>query len=492
MRKFKFSILSLAGAISLCSALFLNSCDTSTNNLPTITVSRDTIIFDTVFTSLGSMTKVFLIRNNSNETVNLDRVYIPSGLSGPYRMNVNGFTGPSVTDLELEAHDSMYVFVEVTLDPNGGTGPLISEDSIVVEYNNSANYAKAMLVAFGQDALYYYPTDTTSYGLPYSTLPCNTTWGPGKPIVVVGYLQDTCAGGTLTILPGTQVHFYSNSALFMDDGSTLQVLGDAHNPVVFQGTKLEYAYRDIPGQWDRIYLFEGSTNHIIRNAVIKNAFIGLQFDDATAMTSPGYVTTSPKKVVLENVTIKNMSAVGILSRQYNIEGYNVLINNCGQYCAAFTYGGDIKFYQSTFANYWSGSIRNFPSLFFNNYYYDGSAHGATLNFEFNNGIVYGSSLSEVEFDSLSTSPFNYNFRNSLLRLEAIMPTPAMHFTSIVKNQEPKFTDDFDGIYTIKSGSGAINIGDPSFVGTFSSQLMFDLQGANRLTSGNPDAGAFEK
>jgi hypothetical protein len=474
------------------SSFFLTSCAPESNNLPKITVSRDTVIFDTIFTSIGSMTKIFLIRNNSDETVNLDRVYIPSGNTGPYQFNVNGYTGPSVTDLELEAHDSIYVFVEVTLDPNGGTNPLIVEDSIVVEYNNHANYAKAMLVAFGQDAIYYYPTDTTSYGLPYSTLPCgNITWGPGKPIVIVGYLQDTC--GTLTVLPGTKVHFYSNSALFMSDGSTLQVLGDANNPVVFQGAKLEYAYKDIPGQWDRIYLLEGSTNHIIRNAVIKNAFIGLQLDDQTALGGGG--NASPKKLVMENVKIQNMSAVGILSRQYNFDAYNLLISNCGQYCAALTFGGNINLYHCTFADYWSGGIRNFPSFYFNNYFYDGvnPVRYAALNLQFNNGIVYGNNLGEIDFDSAGVAGFTYQINNSLLKTDNNFKTPALHFNAAnVYNQEPDFTDDFHGIYTLGNTSAAIDIGDPTYVGMFSDKLMFDLNGSNRLTSGNPDAGAFER
>lgn len=489
MRKQRRTWLDIAGVMIIFTSMLLTSCQEDISNLPKITVSKDTVIFDTVFTNLGSMTKVFLIRNNSNETVNLDRVYIPSGNSGPYRFNVNGYTGPSVEDLELEGKDSMYVFVEVTLDPNGGTGPLISEDSIVVEYNNGADYARSILVAFGQDANYYYPTDTLNSGLPYSIISCNTTWGPSKPIVVVGYAV-VDSGCTLTILPGTQIHFYSNSALWVYQYSTLHVLGEAHNPVVFQGTKLEYAYRDVPGQWDRILINEGSTDNIIRNAVIKNAFIGLQFDDFTALGT--YNTSTPKKTVLQNVKIKNMSAVGIFSRQYNIDGYNVLINNCGQYCAAFTYGGNIRFYQSTFANYWSGSIRNFPSLFFNNYYYDGLVHEAALNLEFNNGIVYGNTLSEIDYDSTNLAPFNFIIRHSLLKMDEDMLTPALHYSNIVKNLDPKFTDDFNDIYTLDEGSAAINIGDPSFVGLFSDQLMFDLKGSNRLVSGAPDAGAFEK
>src|SRR5687767_15245063 len=96
--------------VAIYVSAWMSSCTPDINNLPAITVSRDTVIFDTVFTNMGSMTKVFLIRNNSNQTVNLDRVYIPSGTTGPYHFNVNGHVGPSVEDLELEAQDSMYVF----------------------------------------------------------------------------------------------------------------------------------------------------------------------------------------------------------------------------------------------------------------------------------------------------------------------------------------------------------------------------------------------
>jgi hypothetical protein len=478
------------GVVVILTGFLLSSCSEDVNNQPKITVSKDTVIFDTIFTNLGSMTKVFLIRNNSNETVNLDKVYIPGGTNSAYRFNVNGFLGPVVTDLELEAHDSMYVFVEVTLDPNGGTNPLIVEDSLVVEYDQGANYSRAILVAFGQDADYYYPTDTFSSGLAYSVIPCNTTWGPGKPIVVVGYAV-VDSGCTLTILPGTQVHFYTNSALWVYQYGTLHAMGEAQSPIVFQGTKLEYAYRDVPGQWDRILINQGSTDNIIRHAVIKNGFIGLQLDDVDAWYYN--VLTTPSQLQVENVKIENMSAVGIFSRHYNMDGYNLLIDNCGQYCAAYTFGGNVRLYHSTLANYWSGGIRNFPSLFFNNYFVNGNiVNSAPLNFEFNNGIVYGNVLAEVDFDSTTSAPFNYIFRNSLLRLDSDLPTPGLHFSNIIKNQEPDFTDDFNQVYTLKSGSAAINIGSAAIVGAHPGQLLFDLKGANRLSSGNPDAGAYEQ
>ena len=98
----KSTYLSIIGVVFLITTFLLTSCTEVVSNLPKITVSRDTVIFDTVFTSMGSMTKIFLIRNDSNETVNLDKVYIPAGNASNYRFNVNGFEGPSVEDLELD------------------------------------------------------------------------------------------------------------------------------------------------------------------------------------------------------------------------------------------------------------------------------------------------------------------------------------------------------------------------------------------------------
>jgi len=79
-----------------------------------------------------------------------------------------------------------------------------------------------------------------------------------------------------------------------------------------------------------------------------------------------------------------------------------------------------------------------------------------------------------------------------LLLDDQQPTPAIHYVNCVINQEPEFTDDFNGIYTLKNISPALNIGDPAIVNSFADKLLFDLAGNNRLTSNNPDAGVFEK
>lgn len=473
----------------------LNSCQQQANGpISQISFSRDTVIFDTVFTQMGSHTEVFLIRNTGNQPVKFDRIYIGGGSNSPYRFNVNGVPGNSnneVLNMELDGNDSLYVFVEVTLDPNNATAPLIYEDSVVVEMGTQ--YRKAELVAFGQDAYYFYPTDTlTNAGIPYSIIPCDMVWTAEKPYVIVGWavVDSDCK---LTIQPGARIHFFNNGALWVYKDGSLQVLGERDNPVTFEGTRLEYKYRETPGQWDRILINEGSTDNIIRNAIIKNGFIGLQCDNLDAITgTPG----TPNQLTLENVQIRNMSGLGIYSNNYNIRGFNLLVNNCGQYSTVFAFGGNIELYHATIVNYWSRSTRRFPALFMNNFYVrplDNVVLSQPLNAKFYNCIFYGNADNEVGWDKVTATALNFTFDHCLLKIDPNVNTSDVNFfNQIVKNADPRFEDTFVQDFRLKENSSAINKGNPAFVTNYNNQLLFDLKGSNRLWNGAPDLGALER
>ncbi len=472
-----------------------SSCDQQINgSISQISFSRDTVLFDTVFTQMGSHTEVFLIRNTGSQPVKFDRIYIGGGNTSAYRFNVNGVPGNSsneVLNVELDGNDSLYVFVEVTLDPNNATNPLIYEDSVVVEIGTQ--HRKALLVAFGQDAHYFYPTDTlTSAGIPYSIIPCDMVWTAEKPYVIVGWavVDSDCK---LTIQPGARIHFFNNGALWIYQKGTLHVLGERDNPVTFEGTRLQYQYRETPGQWDRILINEGSTDNIIRNAIIKNGFIGLQCDNFDAIAgTPG----TPNQLTLENVQIRNMSGLGIYSNNYNIQGYNLLVNNCGQYSTVFAYGGNIELYHSTIVNYWSRSTRRFPALFMNNFYVrpsDNAVLSLPLNAKFYNCIFYGNADNEVGWDNVNATGLNFKFDHCLLKIDPEVNTSDVNrFNQIIKNTDPKFEDTFTQDFRLKSNSSAIDKGNPTFVINNISKLLFDLKGSNRLWNGAPDLGAMER
>jgi len=119
-----------------------------------LSFSQDTVVFDTVFTTLGSTTQQFKFYNNDNKTINVEQIELMGGESSPYRINVDGVAGTHFTNIELEGKDSLFVFVEVTLDPNNGLNPMIIEDSIRFRTNGSDQYVN--LAAWGQDAYFHY------------------------------------------------------------------------------------------------------------------------------------------------------------------------------------------------------------------------------------------------------------------------------------------------------------------------------------------------
>ena len=126
---------------------------------------------------------------------------------------------------------------------------------------------------------------------------------------------------------GTEVYFHNNSGLWAYIGGTLKVEGTLANPVTFQGDRLESAYADAPGQWDRIWLNESPNVHQITYAKIRNAFIGIQ---AEPLANYGWNC----EVEVKNTIIENMSGAGILSRLSIVDGFNVLISQCQQYALA--------------------------------------------------------------------------------------------------------------------------------------------------------------
>src|SRR5215475_4368656 len=65
--------------------------------------SDDTLHFDTVFTSVGSITGFFRIYNDNNQKLRLDKVSLGGGAGSFFKMNVDGTAGSEVDDVEIDA-----------------------------------------------------------------------------------------------------------------------------------------------------------------------------------------------------------------------------------------------------------------------------------------------------------------------------------------------------------------------------------------------------
>lgn len=483
MRNSLFYVLLLLVLVSAMSSCTKD--DILADSSAKLEFSQDTVLFDTVFVSLGSTTKQLIIHNRNNGKLRISSIRLAGGSASHFRLNLDGIPGDVFTDIEIPAKDSLYMFIEVTVDPNQATTPYLVLDSIL--FTTNGNLQDVDLVAFGQNAHFIVADSvllTGSGKIHYALLDPNLNaqihWDNTLPYVVYGGYAVVDSTQTLTIDAGTKVYFGNNSGLWVYRYGTLKVNGTKDLPVNFQGVRLESYYQDIPGQWDRIWINEGSDQNEINYAVIRNGFIGLQ-------TEPLFDTVPPKKLKLYNTVIQNMSGFGILSRYYNIEAANDVIDRAGQYLVALVNGGGYSFTHCTLANYWNASQRSTPSLYMNDYALDQSSnpvHYPLYQAEFNNCIVWGNNDEELEID-YQFGTMVHQFNNVLLRTQTNVAAP--NFVSMILNQNPLFVDYTENDYHLDSGSPAIDAGDPAFATGVS---VNDIEENPRGTA--PDLGAFEK
>ena len=226
-------VLSLGYLFSCEDEKYLTSSDVK------LQFSVDTVMFDTVFTSVGSITQHLKIYNPYSQKVLISSIKLASGDASNFRLNVNGVPANEVNNVEIAPLDSMYIFVEVTVDPNGQSLPLIVKDSI--EFVTNSNRQDVDLMAWGQN-----------FKLIRKELIGTTTWTNEKPYLVYNYAF-VDSNATLTIEPGTKVFFHKEAGLYVK-GKVI-ARGTVDNPILFHADRLEDEYKDVPDQWSGVVLY---------------------------------------------------------------------------------------------------------------------------------------------------------------------------------------------------------------------------------------------
>ncbi|HSB91741.1 MAG TPA: hypothetical protein VLC28_01430, partial [Flavitalea sp.] len=70
------------------------------------TLSADTIRFDTVFTTAGSITKTLKIFNLNDQKLLISSIRLAGGSNSPFKININGQVTTQELQVELPAGDS--------------------------------------------------------------------------------------------------------------------------------------------------------------------------------------------------------------------------------------------------------------------------------------------------------------------------------------------------------------------------------------------------
>jgi hypothetical protein len=473
--------------------------------------SKDTVYLDTVFTNIGSSTYRLKVYNRSDNAVTIPTIQLGEGEESGYRLNVDGVSGKFFENIDILAKDSIYVFIETTIDNNEIIDPLYVDQLLFDEGENQQNVALVTLV---QDAHFLYPNrqdgiiETVLLGIDnegeeirirgrYLT-DDELTFTNEKPYVIYGYM--TVGDGdnspkTLTIEAGAKVYFHANSGLIINENSSLHVQGSLNiegqpdTEVVFEADRLEPEYADVPGQWGLVWLRDGSINHQIDYLTIKNSSIGLLIDD--------YVDIITPVLQIKNSQIYNSAQFGILARNSNINGENLVINNSGFSSLAITQGGVYNFTHCTFANYWSGQ-RSLPSVLLNNFYAVDENTLVAVDLQkanFTNCIIAGRNNIELNLEKIDGATFNYQFNSNMIQFDDIQNnhvdnplydfTDTNHYTNNLMNANPNFKNTNLNEFVIGEESEGNGLASPN--GTL--QVPLDILGVVRAN--NADIGAYE-
>ena len=430
--------------------------------------SADSVYFDTVFTTAGSVTQSVKVYNSNDQKILLTDIQLAGGSNSPFSININGAPGPQAGNITLGANDSLYIFIKVLIKASATPRPFILNDSIRISFNGNQAYIK--LSAWGQNAHFLSSQHISS----------NTTWVNDMPYVIAGSLT-VDSNTTLSMTAGTRVYFHADAPMLVD--GTLQVSGNVSDSqqVIFASDRLDAPYADYPGGWPGIYFRTQSKDNSLTYATIKNAYQAIVAEDPATDAAP--------KLILNQCRIDNASDAGILALHSSIQAKNCLISNCAENIS-IGYGGTYSFEHCTIAAYANNYLSHQqPVLTVTNYILNGvQILTADLQADFTNCILWGSSGDVDDELVASVQPGNsfvLNLSHCLLRQKNF---PAgVDASTVILNQDPQFVKidnnrvSYD--FHLQPGSPALGQGA-------NTSLLTDLDGKVRPAIA-PDLGCFE-
>jgi len=418
-----FMVIALVLVWSSC----IRDPDFLTGDAVRLEFSVDTLQFDTVFTQRGTVTRSIRVRNPSNQPVRISNIFLEGGEESFFRLNIDGIPGNNQSDIEIFAEDSIYVFVEATIDPNQppSASPFVIEDKLV--FQSGETQQKVVLEAWGQNAVYL----TGLEGGGAALLSCDLgefRFDDPRPYVIFGQLLvDSC---TLVIPAGQRVYFHGGLAetdvdgerlvfndgwLFIQENGQLLVEGTAEEPVLIQTDRLEPVFQDDPGQWTGIIFAPGSQGNRVEYAEIRNSIVGLYVDSAADLS-------------LKNSTIAYTSGSGLVGIHSRIDAENSLFHSNGAASVQLVHGGEYSFTYCTMANYGVDA----PSIAMANFIcFDDPSECLEiginpLRVSVVNSILSGSRQDQIQLldilEGEDPEAFDVRFSHSLVRVDDLLST----------------------------------------------------------------------
>lgn len=460
--------------VCLVTLLSCSDEDVSTNPNDKLSFTENSFTFDTVFSTVGSTTGTIKVYNNNKDALIISSIYLAGGANSPFKLNVSGVSSAtqSFSDVFIRAKDSLYIFVQLTVNPSNENTPVFIQDSIVFNVNGNTQYY--LLQAYGQDVII----------LRNLSILNDTTLLNTKPYLIYGNLS-VAENKTLTIEKGCVFYFHKNAGLIVH--GNLNAIGTFNKPIVFRADRLDKIedepYDAYSGQWNGITLTSQTAIHQLDYVNIRNAVHGIDCWCGE--------TSKPQLTIL-NSSIHNFDSCGILAKNVNLTLINTQLSNCGEYCLKIQ-GGEFTIIHSTIANFYKKINRRKISVLIRNYEDDATKIYPITNGIIKNSIIHGNNGEELFLDyKINDVPVSADFLVTISNC-LINGTSSSdpHFSSILwsSDLETVFlkTNKYPFNFELTATAAAKNTADM----TIANLYPIDKNKNSRIIDLQADMGAYE-
>lgn len=339
-----------------------------------LTFSADTVSFDTVFTAAGSSVAGFIAYNKNTNAVRTN-VTLAGGAESPFRINIDGQSGSSVSDVGIRGGDSLYCFVSVMVDPLDSDSPVLVEDSIRFMLENGAvQYVR--LLAYGQDVIVLKGTVVHRDSI--------LVLDASRPYLVRDSLYVE-PGAELILEKGVRLYFHDDASLTV--GGRISASGTPDSMIVMCGDRLDNMLSGIPydlvsGRWGGVFIQNTSFGNELRSCDIHGGNWGIVADTSNV---------DECKITLDGCIVHNVRYDALALNSCRSVVRNSQISNAGLHCVNIL-GGDNSFDFCTIAGFYPWSVKESALYLCNK---SDTTVYPILRAEFRNCIITGYGSDEV-------------------------------------------------------------------------------------------------
>lgn len=305
-----------------------------------LTLSVDSLPFDTVLTGFGTSTQRIILRNPNPYALTIDSVTFRDGRY--FSVNLDGEADQSRWhNLTIRGGDSAFVFVRAYIDPLGQDNPLIITDELLFRYNGNQTALK--LSAVGQDVTVLHKSDFDS----------NQRLSAAKPYLV---LDTLIFRRKLTIDAGATLYMHNKAVIFALGNVSAE--GTLDNPIILRGYRTDRLFDSVPyayasGQWNGFYMLHTGTvksTYSFRYVDVLSGNIGLfcQSENTSGVLP---------KLSMDGCRIHNMAVYGVVCLNTDATIVNSEVSNCASY-GVYLQGGTHTLVHNTIAAYFGYPYTN--------------------------------------------------------------------------------------------------------------------------------------